>query len=415
MSADRSGRGLLMMVGVGTMGRGFVRAAAARGLDVAVVESARVIAELRSEHPGLLRDCEVVDDVAIDADESWVAPALRLAARCRPAAVLAFAEPHVLAAALVQEEHGLPGPGLAAALVGRNKALQRARFAVAGVPQPDHVLVEGDQRRLPGAGPWIVKPLSAMGSDGVQLHRDESALLAELDRRSTSGPQLVEAYLPGAEVSWEALVHEGEVVFTNVTRKDTTGPPDFVETRQMAGLGAVDPGLGTQLHEIGPAVVRAVGVRSSVVHVEARQGADGALRVIEMAVRGPGDFLMEVMGAAHDRDVFDGCIDLALGRRPGVGHPAGPVRTAASIFFSATDRGRLAAVDLSGVRALPGVLRAEPRRPLGEQVGPPQASWDRIAYAIVVADGADELEEVCLRAREAADIRVDADTRTDAG
>ena len=43
---------------------------------------------------------------------------------CTQSGVLAFSEPHVLGAALVQDEYGLPGPSLRAAVTSRNKALQ---------------------------------------------------------------------------------------------------------------------------------------------------------------------------------------------------------------------------------------------------------------------------------------------------
>ena len=48
----------------------------------------------------------------------------------------------ILAAALVADRLGLPGPGLAAAVVSRNKALQRGVFAAAGVAQPEYVVTD---------------------------------------------------------------------------------------------------------------------------------------------------------------------------------------------------------------------------------------------------------------------------------
>lgn len=396
----------VMMVGVGRMGRGYVDAAVARGLSVVVVEAGSVIEDLRRAYPGLLVDVEVVATSAADFPEAWVAPAMRLAARTAPDAVLAFTETHVLAAALVQEKLGLPGPSLAAALVSRNKALQRARFDVAGVAQPAHELVEAAPSMLPGAGPWVVKPLSSMGSDGVHLVESEVDLRASLDRRAGHGPQLIEAYVSGAEYSWEAIVQGGEPVFTNVTRKFTTDPPYFVEVRHVAGVGAVEPVVADAVQEVGRAAIRALGVEDSIVHLEVRQGADGRPMVIEMAVRAPGDFLMEVIGAAHGIDVFDACVQVARGLPPDIPGAGATRRAAASLFFSAPRRGRFAGIELSRVCALPGVQRAEARLSPGAEVGPPRSSWERPAYALVVAENAVAVNEVCERALEAVEWTV---------
>src|SRR5580704_7834119 len=108
----------LLMVGAGSMGSGYLDAAVRRGLPVALVERERWFDAYRDRVAELF-------PCAASSDEHWTAAAVDAARRWRPDLVVGFAEPHVLAAAWVQDSGGLPGPGLRAAVATRDKALQR--------------------------------------------------------------------------------------------------------------------------------------------------------------------------------------------------------------------------------------------------------------------------------------------------
>ena len=107
-----------------------------------------------------------------------------------------------MGAALLQESLGLPGPSLHAAVLSRNKALQRGTFGAAGIAQPDYLLT-GD---LAGSAEWVaerlpvvVKPLSSAGSAGVELVADLDAFHAVAARRATEVPLLVETAVEGLQ------------------------------------------------------------------------------------------------------------------------------------------------------------------------------------------------------------------------
>ena len=182
----------LLLVGIGRMGRPYLDACDRLGIAVRAVETPAVLAELAGRLAGGV-------PVGGPEDEAWAAAAEAAALDRVPDGVLAFNEPHVLGAALVQDRLGLPGPSLQAAVVSRNKALQRGRFAARGLPQPDHLLT-GD---LAGARDWVadrlpvvVKALSSAGSDGVEQVVDLAGFDAAARRRT--GRLLVEAYADGA-------------------------------------------------------------------------------------------------------------------------------------------------------------------------------------------------------------------------
>jgi biotin carboxylase len=369
----------LLMVGAGSMGSGYLDAAARRGLRVALVERDRWT-DIYRDRVAALFPC------AASTDEHWTAAAVSAARRWHPDLVVGFAEPHVLAAAWVQDSHRLPGPGLRAAVATRNKALQRTLGAVAEVPQPEFAMAYSAQDAstfADGRYPVVVKPLRSSGSRGVVSVADDRELAAVLDGYSGDEPVLIERQVDGPEFSCELLVHDGEIRFENYTRKTTSGPPEFVE---VAHLLPVE--LPAQARAAAGQVVRrtlsALDVRTSLVHLEFRL-AGGQPYVLETAVRTPGDRIMDLLGLAYGTDMYGAVLDTYLGRvRAGIGDRPGHVT---AIKYFQPDPGEV--VEITGAAeaaAIPGVHRLElPYRP-GTVVTAARSSGQRGGFVIVRAD-----------------------------
>ncbi|WP_406145192.1 ATP-grasp domain-containing protein [Streptomyces sp. NBC_01012] len=392
MAADRQQR-TVVLIGAGVMAEGYLRAAGELGLRVGVVETPTRYAALTARFPCIV-DFEPVDEADAVRDESWLAPAMALAGRLAPDGVWGFAEAHVLATAVVQHRLGLPGPGLDAAVVSRNKALQRAEFERAGLPQPGH----RHTTRLSDRREWalerlpvVVKPVSLQGSQGVERIVSADEWDDVVARRDLEGPLLVEEYVEGPEYSVEALVHRGRVLFTNLTRKETTGPPHFVELHHEAGHGAGRPLLRKAADALCEGVVAALHISTGIVHLEFRARADDDLLIMEVAVRTPGDHILELVGRAHGFDVFAACLRLALGELPSTPDGRDPVRAAGSLFLSAPRPGRLVSLDLGPWAGRPDVARYEPRLAPGTQVRPAENSGDRLAWAVLDCATPEEL------------------------
>jgi biotin carboxylase len=390
----------LLLVGVGRMGRPYIAAARRLNVRVHAVEVAANAATIADE----------VDEVTVcrgTADELWAQAAHAAVSSRRPDGVIAFSEPQVLAAALVQDELGLPGPSLRAAVASRNKALQRARFAAAGIGQPDYLVTD----RLADARAWasdrlpvVVKPLSSAGSAGVELVADAAAYERVSVRRADEGRLLVERAVTGPEYSWEALVQDGKIWLANLTRKETTGPPHFVEVAHRVPA-EVDAPARAAADDLGAAVVDALGIRTGLVHLEFRRSPDGP-RVMEVAVRTPGDYLMDLLGLAYGVDWFELALRVALGRDlppP----PVGPVRYAAS-YLPVVPAGTVTAVNgLADVRAHPGVVDAGITVSPGDTVEPARSSINRVGQVVLAADDRDDLEAALdeVRRRLVVDVR----------
>lgn len=385
MSEERE----LLLVGVGIMGRPYVTAARRLGLRVRAVEAddwAPNIADL-------VDAVEPSQGRYGSLDELW-AETVHAAVRAdRPAGILGFTESHVLGAAMAQDRFGLPGPSLQAAVISRNKALQRGRFRAHGIGQPEYRLTNDLSASAEWAGarlPVVVKPLSSAGSEGVELVPDAAAFDRAASRRASERPLLVESALEGPEYSWEALVREGEVWFSNLTAKTTTGPPHFIELAHRVAAPLAEPEAAL-VADTARGVLSAIGMRTGIVHLEFRMTSSGPA-VMEVAVRTPGDYIMELCSLAYGIDWHEMVVRLATDAElppP----PQGPVRYAASVFV-VSDPGLVVAVDgLDTVRSHPAVVDAAAKVSVGDTVGRTYSSLQRTGYAVLCADSPAELEE----------------------
>ncbi|WP_213451958.1 ATP-grasp domain-containing protein [Rhizomonospora bruguierae] len=280
-----------------------------------------------------VRTVPLADTTLVTSD--WYAAAREAVGDQPPEGIVAFSEEHVVAAAMIADEFRRPGPGLRAALTSRDKTLQRAIFERHGIAQPRwhhvHDLDEG-ARWLSAFGRAVTKPTDRGGSEGVRL----VASLEELRTwYGTEQPEtfLLEEYVAGPEYSVELLVRAGAPVFVNVTGKRTTGPPHFVEVGHVAPARLAE-GDEARMRSAAVAVVDALGMGSGIAHVELRQTDAGPV-VMEVAVRTPGDYIMEMVGAAWGVDLFEQVIRVACGRS--VEQPARPAAAAEVVFPDADE------------------------------------------------------------------------------
>lgn len=365
----------LLLVGVGFMGRPYLTAARRLDLRVTAVEGSA-----RAPHTA-----ELVEGLHVapgNHDEQWAQGAWAAAADSKPDGVLAFTETNVLGAALLQDSLGLPGPSLHAATISRNKALQRGIFAAAGIRQPEYVLTSD----LPSVQDWVaprlpvvVKPLSSAGSAGVELVRDLNAFQDAAARRAGEGPLLVETAVEGPEYSWEALIDDGRVWLANFTAKETTDPPYFVEVAHRTGIE-----LDADVTDFCHAVLAALGMRTGIVHLEFRLAADGPT-LMEIAVRTPGDYLMDLLGLTYGVDWFEMVVRLAMAL-PLPQPPPGPVAYAAS-YLPVAPPGILVEVQgMAAIEAHPAFVTAGLWKNPGDVVPPTTWSADRAGYVIVSAE-----------------------------
>jgi biotin carboxylase len=348
-------------------------------MRVSVVDAPQVLAS-----PGLVGLLDPADlTVATEgyAEPAFYAAALTAASRRPTVAVLAFSEYQVLPAALVADSLGLPGPGMHAALISRSKGYQRAVFGAQRLPQPAYQVADSPDdaaRWAAGRYPVVVKPLAASGSLGVAVCDDEEAVRAHIATLGPEAETVVEDYVAGREVSVEACVWRGEIVFLNITDKVTTAPPYCIELEHHvpARIGEEQAGV----ESLAQSVVEALRMGNGIVHLELKLGPGGPV-IVEVAVRTPGDHIMDLVEAATGVSLFDATVATALDLRPATDRTR---EEAAAVWFPTAPPGRI--IDVGGtdmVRKLETVERFELDLAPGDAVPVLRSSEDRLGYVLL--------------------------------
>ena len=378
------------------MGRPYVHRAHERGFSVTVLDHPRGLAPepVRAMWRGGDQTYEVVGG----SDEAWYRAASAAVRDQVPHAVVAFSEPHVVAAALVADELGVPSPGLHAVTVSRNKALQRELFGRHGIRQPTHHLavdLASAQEWAKSRYPVVAKPLSESGSKGVQVINGEDDLKAWFADQGQDRPFLCEEYVDGPEYSCELVVYDGTTVFSNITAKVTTPPPYCVELAHRVPAGC-DPVTAEAIRAQAIDVAKAMGLRFGVAHVECRVGSAGPY-LMEVAVRTPGDHIFEMIELATGVDLYDAVLACAVGERPNVA----PTRSgAACVWYPEFAPGtRLPLEALRAAAEIPGVARADIPSGPDRAAAPLRWSLDRSASFVLHASGPAELDALLERVR----------------
>ncbi|WP_333737387.1 ATP-grasp domain-containing protein [Streptomyces sp. IBSBF 2806] len=337
--------------------------------------------------------------------------ARQVAARETVSGVMSWHEEHIVQAALVAAELGLPGTPADAVRRCRDKFATRTALAAAGLPQPRFELAGSRAEALAAAErlgyPVVIKPRAAGGSQGVVLVHDAAELSRQFDTtRDVPVPHtpdfdrlvLVEEYLRGPEISVDAVVRGGRVTPLFVARKEVGYPPYFEETGHR--VDSADPLLGdpdllrtlTRIHE-------ALGCTDGWTHSELKLGPQGP-RLIEVNGRLGGDLIPYLGLRATGIDPGLAAADVACGAVPdttpsarGVAgvrffYPEHNDSVIASIGFD--DSALPAATDLLVPLVEPGDVVSPPRQGLID---------GRVALATAVAGGRQE----CADALDAAE------------
>ncbi|HEY1620358.1 MAG TPA: ATP-grasp domain-containing protein [Streptosporangiaceae bacterium] len=375
----------LLLVGMGSLGRPYLDRAHRKGLACAVLD----LPGNAERACGLLGQGDAWYPVRDDTRESWYLAAGAALADGPADGVIGFGDPQVIPAALIAAELGLPGPGLLAALVSRNKLLSRELLARSGIAQPEFTSAGTAEEAIAwaaGGYPVVLKPPSGQGSLGVAVAADAGDIRRWASEPGRPASFLAERYLPGPELSCECVVVGGDVVFANVTEKTTTAPPYCVELAHQ--VPAPDAGLARDAETMTRAVAAAVGMTAGIIHVEVK-AQPGGVHLVEFAVRMPGDRLMEVIRLATGVDLFDAMVDIAVGAPPDV-----TIRRheAACVWFPQAPPGLVTAITgLDDIPALPGVVGSHLRFRQGGEVPPLRSSHDRLGWVLLTAADRAEL------------------------
>jgi biotin carboxylase len=318
-------------------------------------------------------------------------------------AILPMVDYSVPFAARLSERYGLPGTGLGAARLLRDKHLLREVIAAAGIPNPQSVPVDSPEavRQFMAqiGGPIVLKPANRQSSLGTtiittpaeidsawaySLAQDEGPIVPD---RPIPLLLLAERYLRGEEFSVEMLVARGRPVFGAPTRKFLFEGPHPVEQGHLHPAD-IPADLSTALVDGTARVAQAVGVDTAVLHCEWIV-EDGVPHLVECAGRMAGDHIIELVIRAWGYFIFGEYLAAMRGEELTAEPPQSSSQFAAA-WFAHVPPGEVEAIDgIDDARGIEGVHTvAAPQ--IGSVTGELRSSWDRQVASTAVGTTPEE-------------------------
>ena len=223
----------------------------------------------------------------------------------------------------VAEQLGLVCNGMHSAMISTNKHMMRNVFEEHHLPSPKSILVTGEHLpQLPEdmRYPLIVKPTDRSGSRGIfkiEKYEQLESAIEKARAESFEKNVLIEEFAEGNEYSVEYISWEGVHHFLTVTRKFTTGAPNFIETAHLQPANNLSEQVIEKIRAVIPRALDALGVRYGASHSEVKIDQNGELRIIEIGARMGGDCIgSDLVRLSTGYDFVKMVIDVACGQAP---------------------------------------------------------------------------------------------------
>jgi phosphoribosylaminoimidazole carboxylase (NCAIR synthetase) len=287
-----------------------------------------------------------------------------------------------------REALGIPGMDVGTARNVRDKSRMKEVLRAAGVPCARHQLVTDPAEAFAFADavgfPLVAKPPAGAGAQATYRLDEARALrswLAATPPRADA-PGLLEEFLVGDEHTFDSVTIGGRTVWTSVS--DYVPPPldvlrnPWIQWTVLLPRELDDPRYAG-IADIGPAALRALGVRDGLTHMEWFRRPDGSVAVSEVGARPPGAQLSSMLGYVHDVDFYRMWTELVILDRF---DPPERKFAAGTAYLRGQGRGRVRAVHgADELQRRIGHLVVEARLP---EPGQPAASgYEGEGYVIV--------------------------------
>lgn len=176
-------------------------------------------------------------------------------------------------------------------------------------------LVEEEYRNF--EYPLIVKPTDRSGSRGVTKVNNENELMSAIERakgESFNSEAIVEEFVDGVEISVESISYKGKHYVLQITDKETTGAPYFVEIAHHQPSQLPNE-IKKSIEKITIDSLNALRIENGASHAEMKINKSGEVKVIEVGARMGGDFIgSHLVELSTGYDFLKGVIDVSLGK-----------------------------------------------------------------------------------------------------
>lgn len=232
--------------------------------------------------------------------------------------IVAVHEKVILLAAELREELGLAGLDTRTALLFRDKVRMKQAVVAAGAARvPSHARLRGpeDLRSVDwSSGRKVVKSCLGAGSQDVYVVdslRDAEVLVGDLDL--AAHPFEIEEFIEGKMYHCDAVVQDGEVVFAAVSEY-LSKPGDYTPGG-MGGSVLLHPAedLAVRTGELNARVLRALGLRDGVTHLEVFHTPEDDLVFCEVAARPAGGGIDRIIERSYGINILEASLRLQAG------------------------------------------------------------------------------------------------------
>ena len=212
----------------------------------------------------------------------------------------------------------LKGNSLECTELTTNKYKMRERLSKFNLPCPKYILVNNIEKvNLEDLSfPLIVKPTDRSGSRGIYKVNNESELEPAIKsalEESFSKEILIEEYILGDEYSVESISEKGIHKVLQITKKYTTGAPNFIERGHIEPV-EIDDKLYKKIEQVILKSLDILEVSNGASHSEIKILGSN-IKIVEIGARMGGDFIgSDLVKISTGIDYLELVINIALNR-----------------------------------------------------------------------------------------------------
>ena len=242
----------------------------------------------------------------------------------------------------VAEKLGLVGNSMECTSISTNKYLMRQAFEKHGDPSPKSIIFD-DSMNITSINlnyPIIVKPTDRSGSRGVRKLENSSGLAEAINNaiaQSFEKKCVVEEFVEGDEFSVEGITYNGQHHILAITKKYTTGAPNFIETAHIEPA-PIDDKIKEKIYAVVTHALSSLGIENSASHSEIKIDKDGNIKIIEIGGRMGGDCIgSDLVQYSTGIDYVKAVIQLACGEKPDLRSSGKTIPAKVKFIFSMDD------------------------------------------------------------------------------
>ena len=218
----------------------------------------------------------------------------------------------------VANELNLKGNSLECTELTTNKYKMRERLNKFNLPCPKYILINDIEKvNLDDLSfPLIVKPTDRSGSRGIYKVNNKSELEPAIKlalEESFSKEILIEEYILGDEYSIESISEKGIHKVLQITKKYTTGAPNFIERGHIEPV-EIDDKLYKKIEQVILKSLDILEVSNGASHSEIKILGSN-IKIVEIGARMGGDFIgSDLVKISTGIDYLELVINIALNR-----------------------------------------------------------------------------------------------------